>query len=42
MLKVAIRNLRRDANATLKEMLKKKECSEDDDRRVTGRDSEAD
>ena len=27
--RVAIRNLRRDANATLKDLLKKKECSED-------------
>ena len=31
--RVAIRNLRRDANASLKELLKKKECSEDDERR---------
>ena len=31
--KVAVRNLRRDANATLKEMLKNKECSEDDEHR---------
>ena len=32
--KVAVRNLRRDANATLKEMLKNKECSEDDEHRA--------
>jgi ribosome recycling factor len=32
--KVALRNLRRDANATLKELLKNKECSEDDERRA--------
>lgn len=32
--KVAVRNLRRDANATLKELLKNKECSEDDERRA--------
>lgn len=32
--KVAIRNLRRDAIATLKEMLKNKECSEDDEHRA--------
>jgi ribosome recycling factor len=32
--KVAIRNLRRDANHTLKEALKKKEVSEDDERRA--------
>ena len=32
--KVAIRNQRRDANAHLKEALKKKEISEDDDRRT--------
>jgi ribosome recycling factor len=32
--KVAVRNLRRDAIATLKEMLKNKECSEDDERRA--------
>ncbi len=32
--RVAMRNLRRDANATLKDLLKKKECSEDDDRRA--------
>ena len=31
--RVAMRNLRRDANATLKDLLKKKECSEDDERR---------
>lgn len=31
--RVAIRNLRRDANATLKDLLKNKECSEDDERR---------
>lgn len=32
--KVAVRNLRRDANATFKELLKNKECSEDDERRA--------
>jgi ribosome recycling factor len=32
--KVAVRNLRRDANAHLKEVLKKKEISEDDERRA--------
>ena len=32
--KVAVRNLRRDANATLKDLLKNKECSEDDERRA--------
>ncbi len=32
--KIAMRNLRRDANATLKELLKQKECSEDDERRA--------
>ena len=32
--KVAIRNLRRDANHALKEALKKKEVSEDDERRA--------
>ncbi len=32
--KVAVRNLRRDANAHLKEALKKKEVSEDEERRV--------
>ena len=32
--KVAVRNLRRDAIATLKEMLKHKECSEDDEHRA--------
>jgi len=32
--KVAIRNLRRDAMATLKEMLKNKECSEDEEHRA--------
>ncbi|MBP9217683.1 MAG: ribosome recycling factor [Sterolibacterium sp.] len=32
--KVAIRNLRRDANTQLKDALKKKEVSEDDERRV--------
>ena len=32
--KVAIRNSRRDAIATLKEMLKNKECSEDDEHRA--------
>lgn len=32
--KVAVRNIRRDANNTLKDLLKKKEISEDDERRV--------
>ena len=32
--KIAVRNLRRDANAHLKEELKKKEISEDDERRA--------
>ena len=32
--KIAMRNLRRDANATLKDLLKNKECSEDDERRA--------
>jgi len=32
--RVAMRNLRLDANATLKDLLKKKECSEDDERRA--------
>jgi len=32
--KVAIRNVRRDANATLKDLLKDKTISEDDDRRA--------
>jgi ribosome recycling factor len=32
--KIALRNLRRDANAQLKEALKKKEISEDDERRA--------
>ncbi|MFT3850115.1 MAG: ribosome recycling factor [Propionivibrio sp.] len=32
--KVAMRNLRRDANATLKELLKNKACSEDEERRA--------
>lgn len=32
--RVAVRNLRRDANATLKEMLKNKECSEDEEHRA--------
>ncbi|MGE0311604.1 MAG: ribosome recycling factor [Lautropia sp.] len=32
--KVSIRNLRRDANAEIKELLKAKEISEDDDRRA--------
>ncbi len=32
--KIAVRNIRRDANHGLKELLKKKEISEDDDRRV--------
>ncbi|MDR0577884.1 MAG: ribosome recycling factor [Candidatus Accumulibacter sp.] len=32
--RVAMRNLRRDANATLKDMLKKKECSEDEEHKA--------
>ncbi len=32
--KIAVRNIRRDANGSLKDLLKKKEISEDDDRRV--------
>ena len=32
--KIAVRNIRRDANNSMKELLKKKEVSEDDDRRV--------
>jgi ribosome recycling factor len=32
--KIAVRNIRRDANSTLKDLLKKKEISEDDERRV--------
>jgi ribosome recycling factor len=32
--KIAIRNVRRDANESLKKMLKDKACSEDDERRV--------
>ena len=32
--RVAMRNLRRDAISTLKELLKNKECSEDDERRA--------
>ena len=32
--KIAVRNIRRDANNTLKEALKNKEISEDDERRV--------
>jgi ribosome recycling factor len=32
--KVAVRNIRRDANGTLKELLKDKSISEDDDRRA--------
>jgi ribosome recycling factor len=32
--RVAMRNLRRDANATLKDLLKNKSCSEDDERRA--------
>ena len=31
--RVAIRNIRRDANASIKELLKEKEISEDDERR---------
>jgi ribosome recycling factor len=32
--KIAVRNIRRDANETFKKMLKEKECSEDDERRA--------
>ena len=32
--KIAVRNIRRDANETLKKILKDKECSEDDERRA--------
>ena len=32
--RVAMRNLRRDANGTLKDLLKNKACSEDDERRA--------
>jgi ribosome recycling factor len=32
--KIAVRNIRRDANNALKELLKKKEISEDDERRM--------
>lgn len=32
--RVAVRNIRRDANATLKELLKEKEISEDEDRKA--------
>ncbi|MCD6026626.1 MAG: ribosome recycling factor [Solimicrobium sp.] len=32
--KIAVRNIRRDANETFKKMLKDKECSEDDERRA--------
>ena len=32
--KVAVRNIRRDANESLKKMVKDKECSEDDERRA--------
>ncbi len=32
--KIAIRNIRRDANESLKKLVKDKECSEDDERRV--------
>ena len=32
--KIAVRNIRRDANQSLKDLLKKKEISEDDERRV--------
>ena len=32
---MAVRNIRRDANSDLKELLKEKEISEDDERRAT-------
>lgn len=34
--KIAIRNIRRDANHSIKELLKEKEISEDDERRAEG------
>ena len=40
--KVAVRNIRRDANESLKKMVKEKECSDDDERRATGRYPETD
>ena len=39
--RVAVRNIRRDANAHLKELLKDKKVSEDDERRGAGRHPEA-
>jgi ribosome recycling factor len=33
--KIAVRNIRRDANETLKKMVKDKACSEDDERRAS-------
>ncbi|MCX7218448.1 MAG: ribosome-recycling factor, partial [Burkholderiales bacterium] len=33
--KIAIRNIRRDANESLKKLVKDKECSEDDERRAS-------
>ena len=35
--RVAIRNIRRDANSDFKELLKEKEISEDDERRASER-----
>ena len=35
--RIAMRNLRRDANATLKDLLKNKACSENDIQKVTDR-----
>ena len=34
--KIAVRNIRRDANSSFKELLKEKEISEDDDKRAHG------
>ena len=39
--RVAVRNVRRDVHAGLKEMLKEKLISQDDERRAPGRDPEA-
>jgi ribosome recycling factor len=33
---VAVRNIRRDANSSLKDLVKEKEISEDEERRATG------
>ncbi len=34
--RVAVRNIRRDANSQLKDLVKEKEISEDEERRATG------